>query len=123
MKDIMDLNVYTESLEFSNTIWKLCKQFNYFDQRTLGIQLVRSIDSISANIAEGFGRFHYKENIHFCYYARGSVEEAKDWLRKAFGRELLPKHLENKTFDEITIISKKLNSYINSIKARSNSKY
>ncbi|MEA2095802.1 MAG: hypothetical protein U9P73_03775 [Candidatus Cloacimonadota bacterium] len=93
MKDIIDLNVYTELLEFSNKIWTLCKQFNYFDQRTLGIQLVRS------------------------------VEDTKDRLRKAFVRKLLPKQLGHKTFDEITIISKKLNSYINSIKARSNSKY
>ena len=122
MKDIVDLNVYKKSLDFSNQIWLLCKQFKYFDQRTLGIQLIRSADSISANIAEGYGRFHYKENTHFCYYARVSVEETKDWLRKVFNRELLPKHLENKIFEEITIISKKLNSYINSIKARSNFK-
>jgi four helix bundle protein len=123
MKDIMDLNVYKEALDFSNQIWTFCKQFDYFTQKTVGIQLAKSTDSISANIAEGFGRFHYKENINFCYYARGSVEETKDWLRKAFYRDILPKQLENKTFDEITIISKKLNNYINSIKAKSNSKH
>ncbi len=123
MKDIMDLNVYKEALDFSNQIWTFCKQFDYFTKQTVGIQLAKSTDSISANIAEGFGRFHYKENINFCYYARGSVEETKDWLRKAFYRNILPKQLENKTFDEITIISKKLNNYINSIKAKSNSKH
>jgi four helix bundle protein len=84
MKDIMDLNVYTEALEFSNKIWTFCKQFDYFAQQTIGIQLVKSADSISANIAEGFGRFHYKENLNFCYFARGSVEETKDWLKKLF---------------------------------------
>jgi four helix bundle protein len=121
MKDITDLNVYKEALDFSNKIWMFCKQFDYFTQQTVGIQLVKSTDSISANIAEGFGRYHYKENIHFCYYARGSVEETKDWLRKAFYRDIIPKQLENKTFDEITIIYKKINNYINSIKVKSNS--
>ncbi|MEJ5995551.1 four helix bundle protein [Pedobacter sp. Du54] len=38
---------------------------------TIGKQICRAADSISANIAEGYGRFHYKENKNFCYYSRG----------------------------------------------------
>ena len=122
MKNIMDLNVYTEALDFSNEIWTFCKQFDYFAQQTVGIQLVKSADSISANIAEGFGRYHYKENLNFCYFARGSVEEIKDWLRKAFHRKLIPHDYSTKTNEDITIIAKKLNNYINSIKARASLK-
>lgn len=118
MKDIMDLNVYTEALDFANKIWSFCKQFDYFAQKTIGIQLVKSADSFSANIAEGFGRYHYKENLNFCYFARGSVEETKDWLRKAFKRNLIPENYSEKTSKEITIIAKKLNNYINSIKSQ-----
>ncbi len=120
MKDITDLNVYKEALDFSNQIWTFCKQFDYFTQQTVGIQLVKSTDSISANIAEGFGRYHYKENIHFCYYARGSVEETKDWLRKAFSRDLISKNKEKNISMTITSISKQLNGYINSIRAKAN---
>ena len=55
MKDILDLRVYTESLEFSNLVWDICKKFDYLSQKTVGIQLVKSTDSILANIAESFG--------------------------------------------------------------------
>jgi len=118
MKDVMDLNVYTEALDFSNRVWIFCSKFSYFTKQIIGVQLVRSADSISANIAEGFGRFHFKENLHFRYYTRGSVEETKDWLRKAFHRNLISKEKEKILLKEITIISKKLNGYINSIKTR-----
>ncbi|WP_420846905.1 four helix bundle protein [Mucilaginibacter straminoryzae] len=43
-------------------------------------QLIRSSRSITANIAEGFGRFHYQENIQFCRTARGSLRETLDHL-------------------------------------------
>ncbi|WP_218134326.1 four helix bundle protein [Mucilaginibacter sp. P25] len=52
-------------------------------------QANRSSDSIGANIAEGFGRFHYKENKKFCYFGRGSVIETKGWLKKANTRSLI----------------------------------
>ncbi|MEZ4960582.1 MAG: four helix bundle protein [Saprospiraceae bacterium] len=47
------------------------------------------MDSISANIAEGFGRYHKKEKIHFYRYSFGSTEESRDWTRKASARKLL----------------------------------
>ncbi|MCF7813689.1 MAG: four helix bundle protein [Candidatus Cloacimonetes bacterium] len=122
MKDIMELNVYTEALDFSNQIWTFCKQFDYFAQQTVGIQLVKSADSFSANIAEGFGRYHFKENLNFCYFARGSVEETKDWLRKAFQRKLISSKLADEINSEIIIIAKQLNNYINSIKSRASIK-
>jgi len=77
-KDINSLDIYTEALTFSNLIWRTCSEWDYFSRRTVGIQFVRAADSVSANIAEGYGRFHSKENLKFCYYARGSFEEIKD---------------------------------------------
>jgi four helix bundle protein len=49
-------------------------------------QLIKAIDSVAANLSEGFGRYFYKENRQFCYYSRGSLFETKTWLRKAFNR-------------------------------------
>ncbi len=118
----MEINVYTEALDFSNQIWTFCRQFDYFEQQTVGIQLVKSADSISANIAEGFGRYHFKDNLNFCYYARGPVEETKDWLRKAFQRNLIATDDSIKTNQEIDVIARKLNGFINSIKARASIK-
>ena len=120
MKDILELRVFTESLEFSNIVWNICKKFDYLSQKTVGIQLIKAVDSISANIAEGFGRYHFKENLQFCYYARGSVEETKDWLRKAFSRDLISINKEKNISLTITSISKQLNGYINSIRAKAN---
>jgi len=77
-EDINSLDIYTEDPAFSNLIWRTCSECDYFSRRTVGIQFVRAADSVSANIAEGYGRFHYKENLKCCDYARGSFEENKD---------------------------------------------
>jgi len=81
--------------------------------------LVRAIDSVAANLSEGFGRYHYKENKNFCYYSRGSLYESKTWLTKVRNRNLI----SEKKFDSLLIsidkISIKLNNYINSIGRKS----
>jgi len=115
-KDITELDVYRDALLFSNLIWKICLSWNYFEQKTIGIQLVRAADSISANIAEGFGRFSFKENINFCYYARGSFYETCDWLRKASTRRLLADKNEKSINKFVKIFPKRLNGYINYLK-------
>lgn len=55
----------------------------------MGDQFTRAVDSISANIAEGFGRYHKKDKMKFYYYALGSVCEAEDWNSKAHVRGIL----------------------------------
>jgi four helix bundle protein len=94
---------------------KIVIKWDYFAKDTIGKQLVRAIDSVGANISEGFGRFHYKENKNFCYYSRGSLYETKTWLTKARSRELITKE-DFLFFDsEINKIGVKLNNYIKSI--------
>jgi four helix bundle protein len=83
------LKIYCETCNFSDKIWEICINWDYFAKKTIGLQLIRSADSISANIAEGYGRYYYKKNLKFCYYARGSFSEAKDWINKAKNRKLL----------------------------------
>ena len=61
-KSLEDLEVYQIAETFSNEIWAIVLEWNYFAKDTVGKQLVRAADSISANIAEGFGRYHYKDN-------------------------------------------------------------
>ena len=72
-----DLEVYQLAESFSDEIWFTVLEWDYFAKDTLGKQLVRSADSIGANIAEGFGRYHFKENKNFCYFSRGSLIETK----------------------------------------------
>jgi len=78
----------------------------------MGKQLIRSADSISANIAEGFGRYHYKDNKNFCYYSRGSIIETKSWLRKALSRKLISEKEYSTLLQKLETIHLKLNIYI-----------
>ncbi|MCK5784443.1 MAG: four helix bundle protein [Desulfobacterales bacterium] len=70
---------------------------------------------MSANLAEGHWRFHFKDRLNFCYYARGSLEETKSWLSKASRRDLISSEL-TEIKQIVEILPKKLNAYINSIK-------
>jgi len=80
---------YNESYELGNYVWKMVMGWDSFAKWTLGKQLVNSADSISANIAEGFGRYHKKEKIHFYRYSYGSLKETQDWIKKAKERDLV----------------------------------
>lgn len=84
-----DLEVYQLSMELGEKIWEITIRWNYFAKDTVGRQLVRAADSIGANLAEGFGRFSYKENRQFCFYARGSLYETRTWLTKGNRRKLI----------------------------------
>jgi four helix bundle protein len=77
---IDDLKVYRDAMEIAEVIYKRVMQFPSFDRYSLGKQLMESADSIAANISEGHGRYFYKENRNFCYYARGSLTETKTWI-------------------------------------------
>ncbi len=62
---VEDLDAYKSSFELSNYVWKIIIRWGYFEKDTVGKQFARAIDSISANIAEGFGRFSKKDKIRF----------------------------------------------------------
>ncbi|MEZ4953379.1 MAG: four helix bundle protein [Saprospiraceae bacterium] len=83
------IDAYVASFNLSNKVWHTVLKWENFEQRTVGQQLARACDSISANIAEGFGRYHKKDKINFYKYSYGSMEETKDWLRKATVRKLI----------------------------------
>ena len=105
--------------ELSDRIWNTCIKWEYFAKDAIGKQLVRAADSISANLAEGHGRFHFKDRLNFCYYARGSLEETKSWLSKAMRRNLICFKIDE-IKQIIEILPKKLNAYISSIKKAHN---
>ena len=109
---IEDLEIFTLADNFSNKIWGLVLEWDYFTKDTIGKQITRSADSISANIAEGFGRFHYKENKNFCYFSRGSLIETKGWLNKCKVRNLINEDKYNELLKELETIHHKLNIYI-----------
>ena len=115
---IEDLAVYMLAEEFSNEIWDIVVRWNFFAKETVGKQICRASDSISANIAEGYGRYHFKENKNFCYYSRGSILEVKSFLRKAKHRSLITEEEYSNLFTKLGIIHAKLNAYIKYIGAK-----
>ncbi|NTE00661.1 four helix bundle protein [Agrobacterium tumefaciens] len=107
-----DLEVYNLSEVISDKIWNIVIGWEYFAKDTIGKQLCRAADSISANIAEGYGRYHFKENKHFCYYSRGSILEVKSFLRKSKNRKLISDEIYQALYLELQTIHLKLNAYI-----------
>jgi len=110
-----ELNVYKMSMEIAERIWEIVLKWDYFQKDTMGKQLVRAADSIAANLSEGFGRYHYKENVNFSYYSRGSLFETKTWLTKAHNRNLITDESFETFNTEIDTIGIKLNNYIKTI--------
>ena len=87
-----DIDCYKRALSLSNYIWNIILTWDWFAKKTIGIQFANAVDSNSANIAEGFGRYGKKDKIKFYYYSFGSVKESLDWNEKAKVRKLLTKN-------------------------------
>ena len=93
-QDLKDIEVYQNSIKLGHLIWKMALEWDEFPRDTIGIQLIRSVDSIAAQIAQGYGRQYPGENRKCCYYARGSLYEAAHWLKIAKDRNLIPQETE-----------------------------
>jgi four helix bundle protein len=107
-----DLEVYQLADSFGNEVWDIVMAWDYFAKDVVGKQFAKAADSIGANIAEGYGRFHYKENKNFCFFSRGSLIETKSWLKKARYRKLVSEEQFNELHNKLETIHIKLNAYI-----------
>ena len=110
-----ELQVYQLSMSIGEKVWNIVIKWDNFSKDTVGKQLVRAVDSVAANLSEGFGRYHYKEAKNFSYYSRGSLYETKTWLTKASNRKLINEEEFQYFEKEINNIGVKLNNYIKSI--------
>jgi four helix bundle protein len=109
------LRVYNLAEELSDRVWEIVLGWNVFARDTVGKQLVRAADSVGANIAEGTGRATYVDNRRFVKIARGSLNETKHWLRRAYKRQLLSAKQINSLKPLVDELAPKLNAYLNSI--------
>ena len=109
---LKDLNSYNLSFNLSNYVWDIVIKWDYFAKDTVGKQFVRSVDSISANIAEGFGRYHKKDKILFYRYSYGSIQESINWTEKANARKLINKEQYQKIINDLNYLPKEVNSLI-----------
>lgn len=100
------------SFTLSNYVWNIVINWNYFEKDTVGKQFVRAVDSISANIAEGFGRYGKKDKVHFYRYSFGSVKESLDWNEKAKERNLLSAEEYQHILNKLNSLPKEINYLI-----------
>jgi four helix bundle protein len=111
-----DLEIYKLAMEIGDNVWDIVMRWSYFPKKTLGSQYTEAADSIAANIAEGYGRYFYKDRKQFCYYSRGSIMETKTWTNKAFKRELITLIELESLIEKLKVLHHKLNSYIKTLK-------
>jgi four helix bundle protein len=112
MNSFEDLEAWKKARSFKNNISVLVKSFPKDEKYRLVDQIVRSSRSVSANIAEGFGRFHYQENIQFCRQARGSLNETLNHLIDAFDESYIDQNTLDEFRSQFHECLKVLNGYI-----------
>jgi len=115
------LSVYQLAEKLADHIWKIVKRWETFDRNTVGGQLIRSADSIGANVAEGTGRGSFQDNRRFIRIARGSLYETRHWLRRAYHRKLLTAKEVNSLKPIVDELGPKLNAYLRSVGTTSKS--
>jgi len=110
-----DLEVYKLSRELSKKAWVIYDSFSWQDKKVMGDQFITAIDSIGANIAEGYFRYHFLDKIKFYYISRASLSEAADhWLELLLERDKVSKERYEEMKNLAKGISVKLNNFISS---------
>ena len=112
VKTFRDMKVWQDAHMLTIEVYGATKEFPDKEQYGLTSQIRRSAASIGANIAEGFGRYHFKDKIKFYLNARGSSTETQSHLLLAKDLGYLENKQAENFFDKAEDISKQLNILI-----------
>jgi four helix bundle protein len=115
---LLGLRIYQLAEGLADEIWNEVVGWKSFARDTVGRQLVQASDSIGGNIAEGYGRFHYKDNRQFRFYARGPLEETGHWLRRALRRKRMSEARYTDLMGKIADLAPQLNAYIRTLERK-----
>lgn len=107
-----DIDSYKRALRLSNFVWDIVIKWSIFEKNGIGLQFTRAIDSISANIAERFGRYGKKDKVKFYRYSQGSTIEALDWNQKTIMRKLITAEQYTYILKELKALPKEINQLI-----------
>ena len=117
-KSFEDLEVYKAAREYRKKMYKLAKELPVEEKYNLAGQMRRAALSLTNNLAEGHGRYHFQENIQFCRVSRGSLMELIDDLNNCIDEEYFPIDYLEELKEEGYRINKMLNGYIAYLKKR-----
>ena len=112
MHRLEDLEIYQLSMRIGDIVWETVMKWDSFSKFSMGTQIIKCVDSISANIAEGYGRNSNKEVKQFCFYSRGSLKETICFLQKSKTRNLISEDSFLLIMKDVDLLGKKLNNYI-----------
>jgi four helix bundle protein len=113
VQGLQRLEVWRRAKDFALRIYRDVLPLLPVEEKwNLNSQIRRSSLSVSANIAEGYGRFYYQDNVRFCYNARGSLEETLSHLVFAFEANFIPETLYKELSTKGDEIDRMLNGYI-----------
>ena len=107
-----DLEIYQLAMEIGDEIWISVVELENLAKYSIGQQIIRSLDSIAANISERFGRYHFKDRKNFMFYARRSQSETKTWLTKAKNRKIISQEFYETEMQKLEKLGVKINNYI-----------
>ena len=114
IKSFEDLECWKSARELRMFVAQnIIPRFSIEEKYALTSQLRRSSRSISDNIAEGYGRFHYQENIQFCRIARGSLHESLNQVITARDENYIEEDLLQQFRERFERTKAILNGYIN----------
>jgi len=113
-----DMEVWKVARALRREFAELVKRLSSDERYRLVDQILRASRSVTTNIAEGYGRFHYQENIQFCRQARGSLFELLDHLTVLLDEEVLGREEFEALRAEIFRVVRMLNGYIKYLQRR-----
>jgi four helix bundle protein len=117
-----DMEIYNISMEIGDEIWFSVVDWENLAKYSIGQQIVRSADSIAANISEGYGRYHFKDRKNFMFFARGSHYETITWLTKAKNGKIISNEFFEGIIAKMEKLGVKMNNYINTLESKTNNK-
>jgi len=114
-RTFQDLAVWKLGRSLRRKLYELAKTLPTDERYNLAGQIKAAAISLTANIAEGFGRFHYKENVQFCRIARGSACEIQDHLLTCLDERYITPTVHQELDRKLTTFLRTLNAYIKAI--------
>jgi len=116
IKHFMDIEAWKLARKLRAEIYDVIKRLPSEERFDLGSQMRRAVVSCTANISEGYGRFHYQKNIQFCRISRGSMYETQDHLITCIDNKYISKEIYDKIWKLSMNAIKVLDGYIRYLK-------
>ncbi len=114
-----DLDVYKAAREFRKAMYAANRRLPNFEKHELGSQIRRASVSLTNNMAEGHGRFHYPDQIRFFLHSRGSLEELVDDLNVCLDEDYLSGDEVAKLKEQARAVLLLINGYLRYLRGRS----